>query len=118
LARDDERRRARRDDEQIAEREDSFSADRREDQGARRLAGTTLSKLRSLVRQADPDVVEERKWRGVPTWYHDGMICTAETYKSVVKMTFARGAALKDPSGKVKKRPSQQRLGAPSSMVL
>jgi hypothetical protein len=61
--------------------------------------GTTLSKLRSLVREADPDVVEEWKWRGVPTWYHDGMICTGETYKSVVKMTFAKGAALKDPSG-------------------
>jgi len=61
--------------------------------------GTTLSKLRSLVREADPDVVEEWKWRGVPTWYHAGMICTGETYKSVVKMTFAKGAALKDPSG-------------------
>jgi hypothetical protein len=61
--------------------------------------GTMLSKLRSLVREADPDVVEEWKWRGVPTWYHDGMICTGETYKSVVKLTFAKGAALKDPSG-------------------
>jgi hypothetical protein len=61
--------------------------------------GTMLSKLRSLVKQADPDVVEEWKWRGVPTWYHDGMICTGETYKSVVKLTFAKGAALKDPSG-------------------
>jgi hypothetical protein len=61
--------------------------------------GTTLSKLRALVKEADPDVVEEWKWRGVPTWYHDGMICTGETYKSVVKMTFAKGAALKDPSG-------------------
>jgi hypothetical protein len=61
--------------------------------------GTMLSKLRSLVMEADPDVVEEWKWRGVPTWYHDGMICTGETYKSVVKMTFAKGAALKDPSG-------------------
>ncbi len=61
--------------------------------------GTMLSKLRSLVKEADPDVVEEWKWRGVPTWYHDGMICTGETYKSVVKITFARGAALKDPSG-------------------
>jgi hypothetical protein len=60
--------------------------------------GTMLSKLRSLVKEADPDVVEEWKWRGVPTWYHDGMICTGETYKSVVKMTFAKGAALKDPS--------------------
>jgi hypothetical protein len=61
--------------------------------------GTTLSNLRCLVKQADPDVVEEWKWRGVPTWYHDGMICTGETYKSVVKLTFAQGAALKDPSG-------------------
>ena len=61
--------------------------------------GTMLSKLRSLVKEADPDVVEEWKWRGVPTWYHDGMICTGETYKSIVKMTFAKGAALKDPSG-------------------
>ncbi len=61
--------------------------------------GSTLAKLRSLVKQADPDVVEEWKWRGVPTWYHDGMICTGETYKSIVKMTFAKGAALEDPSG-------------------
>jgi hypothetical protein len=61
--------------------------------------GAMLSKLRSLVKEADPDVVEEWKWRGVPTWYHDGMICTGETYKSVVKLTFAQGAALKDPSG-------------------
>ncbi len=61
--------------------------------------GAMLSKLRSLVKEADPEVVEEWKWRGVPTWYHDGMICTGETYKSVVKLTFAQGAALKDPSG-------------------
>ena len=61
--------------------------------------GTMLSKLRSLVKEADPDVVEEWKWRGVPTWYHDGMICTGETYKSIVKLTFAKGAALKDPAG-------------------
>jgi hypothetical protein len=61
--------------------------------------GIMLSKLRSLLKEADPDVVEEWKWRGVPTWYHDGMICTGETYKSVVKLTFAKGAALKDPSG-------------------
>ena len=61
--------------------------------------GNTLSQLRSLVKQADPEVVEEWKWRGVPTWSHDGMICTGETYKNVVKMTFAKGAALKDPSG-------------------
>jgi hypothetical protein len=61
--------------------------------------GKTLSQLRSLVKQADPEVVEEWKWRGVPVWYHDGMICTGETYKNVVKMTFAKGTALKDPSG-------------------
>ncbi|HXN61100.1 MAG TPA: DUF1801 domain-containing protein [Acidimicrobiales bacterium] len=61
--------------------------------------GTTLSRLRTLVKEADPEVVEEWKWRGVPTWYHDGIICTGETYKSVVKLTFAKGAALKDPSG-------------------
>ena len=52
-----------------------------------------------MVKEADPEVVEEWKWRGVPTWYHDGIICTGETYKSVVKLTFAKGAALKDPSG-------------------
>ena len=61
--------------------------------------GTMLSRLRILIKEADPDVVEEWKWRGVPVWYHDGMICTGETYKNVVKMTFAKGAALKDPSG-------------------
>jgi hypothetical protein len=61
--------------------------------------GKMLSRLRSLVKEADPEVVEEWKWRGVPVWYHDGMICTGETYKNVVKMTFAKGAALNDPSG-------------------
>jgi hypothetical protein len=61
--------------------------------------GKTLSRLRALIKAADPQVVEEWKWRGVPVWYHDGMICTGETYKDVVKMTFAKGAALKDPSG-------------------
>ena len=61
--------------------------------------GTMLSRLRALVKAADPDVVEEWKWRGVPVWSHDGMICTGETYKNVVKMTFAKGASLKDPSG-------------------
>jgi hypothetical protein len=60
--------------------------------------GEMLGRLRALIRQADPDVVEEWKWRGVPVWSHDGLICTGETYKSVVKMTFAKGAALKDPS--------------------
>lgn len=60
--------------------------------------GKLLGRLRALVREADPDVVEEWKW-GVPVWSHDGLICTGESYKNVVKMTFARGAALKDPSG-------------------
>jgi len=61
--------------------------------------GTTLSRLRDLVKKAEPDVIEEWKWRGVPVWYLDGMICTGETYKEVVKMTFAKGASLDDPSG-------------------
>src|SRR5262245_13445245 len=61
--------------------------------------GEMLRRLRTLVKEADPDIVEEWKWRGVPTWSHDGIVCTGETYKSVVKMTFAKGAALKDPSG-------------------
>jgi hypothetical protein len=61
--------------------------------------GEMLSRLRDLVKAADPEVVEEWKWRGVPVWSHDGLICTGETYKNVVKMTFAKGAALKDPSG-------------------
>ncbi len=61
--------------------------------------GKTLSHVRALIKQADPDVIEEWKWRGVPVWYHDGMICTGETYKTVVKVTFAKGASLKDPSG-------------------
>jgi hypothetical protein len=61
--------------------------------------GEMLSRLRTVVKEADPEVVEEWKWRGVPVWYHDGMICTGETYKNVVKMTFAKGATLKDPSG-------------------
>lgn len=61
--------------------------------------GKLLARIRAVIKAADPGMVEEWKWRGVPTWYHDGIICTGETYKSVVKMTFARGAALKDPSG-------------------
>ena len=61
--------------------------------------GDTLARMRALIQQAVPDVVEEWKWRGVPVWYHNGMICTGETYKSVVKLTFAKGASLKDPAG-------------------
>jgi hypothetical protein len=61
--------------------------------------GETLMRLRALIKQADPDVVEVVKWRGVPVWEHDGIITTGETYKAVVKMTFAKGASLKDPSG-------------------
>jgi hypothetical protein len=61
--------------------------------------GKTLSRVRALIKQADPEVIEEWKWRGVPVWSHDGMICTGETYKSIVKLTFHKGASLKDPSG-------------------
>ena len=61
--------------------------------------GKALAKIRKLIKQADPGVVEEWKWRGVPVWSHDGLICTGETYKAVVKMTFAKGASLNDPAG-------------------
>jgi hypothetical protein len=61
--------------------------------------GEMLARVRALIKRADPEVVEEWKWRGVPVWEHAGIICTGETYKSVVKLTFARGASLKDPSG-------------------
>ncbi len=61
--------------------------------------GETLAHIRKIIKAADPDVTEDWKWRGVPVWYHAGMICTGETYKSVVKMTFAKGASLKDPAG-------------------
>jgi hypothetical protein len=61
--------------------------------------GKMLAHIRALIKQAVPEVVEEWKWRGVPVWYHDGMICTGETYKSAVKLTFAKGASLKDPAG-------------------
>jgi hypothetical protein len=60
--------------------------------------GEMLARVRAVIKQADPDVIEEWKWRGVPVWEHDGIICTGETYKAVVKLTFAKGAALKDPS--------------------
>lgn len=61
--------------------------------------GDVLGRIRALIKDADPEVVEEWKWRGVPVWEHDGIICTGETYKSVVKMTFAKGASLEDPAG-------------------
>jgi hypothetical protein len=61
--------------------------------------GKTLGRIRALIKEADPDILEEWKWRGTPVWSHDGIVCTGETYKSVVKMTFAKGASLKDPSG-------------------
>lgn len=61
--------------------------------------GETLARVRALIREADPDVVEDVKWRGVPVWSHDGIICTGETYKAVVKLTFAKGASLDDPEG-------------------
>jgi hypothetical protein len=61
--------------------------------------GKTLGRMRKLIKEADPDVVEEWKWRGTPVWSHDGIICTGESYKSVVKLTFAKGASLKDPAG-------------------
>lgn len=61
--------------------------------------GLTLARMRNLIRQADPQAVEEWKWRGVPVWSHDGIICTGETYKAVVKLTFAKGASLPDPAG-------------------
>ena len=61
--------------------------------------GEVLSRIRSLIKEAEPEVIEEWKWRGVPVWYHHGMICTGETYKNAVKMTFAKGAEVKDPSG-------------------
>ncbi len=61
--------------------------------------GAMLSKVRALIKQADPDVVEEWKWRGTPVWSHEGIICTGETYKQVVKLTFAKGASLEDPAG-------------------
>ena len=76
--------------------------------------GETLSRMRKLIKEAVPDVVEEWKWRGVPVWSHDGIICTGETYKSVVKLTFSKGAALKDAS-KLFNSALTERSGAPST---
>ena len=61
--------------------------------------GRTLSRVRQLIKEADPEIVEEWKWRGVPVWAHNGLVCTGETYKKIVKLTFAKGASLKDPDG-------------------
>jgi len=75
--------------------------------------GEMLARIRALIREADPEAVEEWKWRGVPVWSHGGIICTGETYKSVVKMTFAKGASLEDPKG-LFMRASGAMSGAPS----
>ena len=86
----------------MSEPQDSMSPSQLIDARIRELGdwrGEMLSRLRALITEADPEVVEDWKWRGVPVWSHDGLICTGETYKSVVKMTFANGAALEDPSG-------------------
>ncbi|MBP0618858.1 DUF1801 domain-containing protein [Cupriavidus consociatus] len=83
-------------------RQDSIPASELIDARIRELddwRGQMLGRLRALVREADPEVVEEWKWRGVPVWSHDGIVCTGETYKNVVKMTFAKGAAVADPAG-------------------
>jgi hypothetical protein len=80
---------------------DQGSASALIDQRIRDLAdwrGATLAKIRQLIKAADPEIVEEWKWRGTPTWSHDGIVCTGETYKAVVKMTFAKGASLPDPA--------------------
>jgi hypothetical protein len=82
--------------------EDELSPSRLIDQRIEALGdwrGETLARLRAVIKRAVPDVIEEWKWRGVPVWYKDGMICTGETYKAAVKMTFAKGAALEDPAG-------------------
>jgi hypothetical protein len=87
---------------QDGDAQDGISPAERIDERIRELAdwrGEMLARLRGLIRHAIPDVVEEWKWRGVPVWYQGGMICTGETYKNAVKMTFAKGAALEDPSG-------------------
>ena len=86
----------------MAEQNDDKSPSERIDERIQELGdwrGETLGRLRALIRKAEPDVVEEWKWRGVPTWYHEGMLCTGESYKAAVKVTFAKGASLEDPSG-------------------
>jgi hypothetical protein len=93
----DYRRRNGNEEERVAGKQTCSAADRRENRRARRLAGQDAEAAPYVIKEADPDVVEEWKW-SVPVWSHDGLICTGETYKKVVKMTFAKGAALKDPS--------------------
>jgi hypothetical protein len=86
----------------MAEQNDDKSPSERIDERIQELGdwrGETLGRLRALIREAEPEVVEEWKWRGVPTWYHEGMLCTGESYKAAVKVTFAKGASLEDPSG-------------------
>jgi hypothetical protein len=86
----------------MAEQNDDKSPSDRIDERIQELGdwrGETLGRLRALIREAEPEVVEEWKWRGVPTWYHEGMLCTGESYKAAVKVTFAKGASLEDPSG-------------------
>ena|SRR5438876_3782123 len=72
--------------------------------------GKTLAKVRQIIHEADPEIVEKWKWRGVPVWSHDGFICTGEVYKNHVKMTFPKGASLEDPSGLLQRQPRGQRL--------
>src|SRR5512147_2574160 len=84
-----------------SESKDSGSPSKQIDARIKKLGdwrGQTLGRVRALIKEADPEVVEEWKWRGVPVWEHDGIICTGETYKAVVKLTFAKGAALEDPA--------------------
>jgi hypothetical protein len=84
------------------EKQDNKSPSERIDDRIRELGdwrGEMLARLRALIHEADPEIVEDWKWRGVPVWYHGGMVCTGETYKKAVKMTFAKGASLQDPSG-------------------
>jgi hypothetical protein len=98
LSKPRERKRNGHEEEPVAEKRVSVSAIDAKIKELGDWRGKMLSRLRTLVKEADPDVVEEWKWRGVPVWSHDGLICTGETYKNVVKMTFAKGAALEDPS--------------------
>ncbi|POA17871.1 hypothetical protein C1886_19775 [Pseudomonas sp. FW300-N1A1] len=88
--------------DEVSEEQEAGSASERIDGRIRELGdwrGETLARVRALIRQADPEVVEEWKWRGVPVWSHGGILCTGETYKQVVKLTFAKGAGLEDPAG-------------------